>query len=113
MASDSDLSDVEPSDEIEDGEGIVNEGLPSGPERDLIEYYFNRGLTYRQITMMLGKHHRVDMNERTLKRRLKDYGLRRRNVVNDELVERVKSSIMLELVQTASVATELCGISCA
>jgi hypothetical protein len=28
---------------------------------------------------MLGKHHGIDMNERTLKRRLKDYGLRRQN----------------------------------
>ena len=50
--------------EVDDGEGIVNEGLPSGSERDLIEYYFNRGLTYRQITLMLGKHHHLDM-ERT------------------------------------------------
>ena len=50
--------------EVDDGEGIVNEGLPSGSERDLIENYFNRGLTYRQTTLMLGKHHHLDM-ERT------------------------------------------------
>ena len=62
-SSDSDFSDVEANAEVDDGEGIVNEGLPSGSERDLIEYYFNRGLTYRQITLMLGKHH-LDM-ERT------------------------------------------------
>ena len=31
--------------EVDDGEGIVNEGLPSGSERDLIENYSNRGLT--------------------------------------------------------------------
>ena len=57
-------SDVEANAEVDDGEGIVNEGLPSGSERDLIEYYFNRGLTYRQITLMLVKHHHLDM-ERT------------------------------------------------
>ena len=57
-SSDSDFSDVEANAEVDDGEGIVNEGLPSGSERDLIEYYFNRGLTYRQIT-------HLDMNERT------------------------------------------------
>ena len=51
-SSDSDFSDVEANAEVDDGEGIVNEGLPSGSERDLIEYYFNRGLTYRQITLM-------------------------------------------------------------
>ena len=50
--------------EVDDGEGIVNEGLPSGSERDLIENYFNRGLTYRQATLMLGNHHHLDM-ERT------------------------------------------------
>ena len=44
-SSDSDFSDVEANAEVDDGEGIVNEGLPSGSERDLIEYYFNRGLT--------------------------------------------------------------------
>ena len=47
--------------EVDDGEGIVNEGLPSGFERDLIEYYFNR---QTNITLMLGKHHHLDM-ERT------------------------------------------------
>ena len=75
LSSDSDSSDVEANAEVDKREGIVNEGLPSGSERDLIEYYFNRGLTYRQITLMLGKHHHLDMNERTLKRRLKDYGI--------------------------------------
>ena len=54
-SSDSDFSDHETNAEVDDGEGIVNESLPSGSERDLIEYYFNRGLTYRQITLMLGK----------------------------------------------------------
>ena len=61
-SSDSDFSDVEANAEVDDGEGIVNEGLPSGSERDLID--FNRGLTYRQITLMLRKHHHLDM-ERT------------------------------------------------
>ena len=64
VSSDSDFSNVEANAEGDDEEGIVNEGLPSGSERDLIEYYFNRGLTYRQITLMLVKHHHLDM-ERT------------------------------------------------
>ena len=46
---------------------------------------------------MLGKYHHLDMKERTLKGRLKDYGLRRRDAVGDELVERVKDLIMLEI----------------
>ena len=35
-SSDSDLSDVEANAEVDDGERIVNESLPSGSERDLI-----------------------------------------------------------------------------
>ena len=30
----------------------LNEDLPRGSERDVIEYYFYRGLTYRHITLM-------------------------------------------------------------
>ena len=34
--SQSDFSDVEANAEVDDGEGIVNEGLPSGSERDVL-----------------------------------------------------------------------------
>ena len=51
----------------------LNDYLPRGSERDVIEYYFYRGLTYRHITLMLEKQHNIIMNQRTLKRRLKDY----------------------------------------
>ena len=108
-SSDSDFSDLKANAEVDDGEGIVNESLPSGSERDLIEYYFNRGLTYRQITLMLGKYHHLDMKERTLKRRLKDYGLRRRDAVGDELVERVKDLIMLEICTGPNTLSGYCG----
>ena len=40
------------------------------------QYHFYRGLTYRHITLMLEKQHNITMNQRTLKRRLKDYGLK-------------------------------------
>jgi len=88
-SSENDLSDVEAE--------IEHENLPRGSERELIEYYFNRGLTCRYITLMLGKHHGIDINERTLKRRLKDYGLRKRDTVNDDLVERIRDLILLEI----------------
>ena len=35
-SSDSDFSDVEANADDDDGEGIVNESLPSGSKRDLI-----------------------------------------------------------------------------
>lgn len=65
---------------------------------DVIEYYFYRGLTYRHITLMLEKQHNIIMNQRTLiKRRLKDYGLKRREIVDEELKERVRDLILQEI----------------
>ena len=88
-SSDSDFSDVEVNSEVDDGEGIVNEGLPSGSERDLIEYYFNRGLTYRQITLMLENNH-LDMERTYIETKTERLWPRRRDAVDDEVVERVK-----------------------
>lgn len=64
---------------------------------------------------MLEKQHNIIMNERTLKRRLKDYRLKRRETVDEELKERSRnaSGILLykkyALVLIASVATGLCA----
>ena len=88
-SSESNLSEVEAE--------IEHEDLPRRSERELIEYYFNGGLTYRYITLMLGKHHGIDITELTLKRRLKDHGLRKRDTVNDDLVEHVRALILLEI----------------
>ena len=46
---------------------------------------------------MLEKHHNIDMNERTLKRRLKDYGCSRRGEVDNELETRVRNIIVDEI----------------
>ena len=78
-------------------EASKHDDLPHGSERDIIEYYFYRGLTYRHITLMLEKQHNIIMNQRTLKRRVKDYGLKRREKVDEELKEKVKDLILLEI----------------
>ena len=78
-------------------EASKHDDLPHGSERDIIEYYFYRGLTYRHITLMLEKQHNIIMNQRTLKRRVKDYGLKRREKVDEELKEQVKDLILLEI----------------
>ena len=75
----------------------TNSELPHGSEKDLIVYYFNRGLTYKHITLMLEKHHNIVINERTLKHRLKDYGLSRRLEVDDKLRRRVRNPNSLEI----------------
>lgn len=46
---------------------------------------------------MLEKQHNITMNQRTLKRRLKDYGLKRREKVDEELKERVRDLILQEI----------------
>ena len=79
------------------GEVRIHEELPRGSERDVIEHYFYKGLPYRQIVLMLEKHHNLIINQRTLKRRLKDFGLTRRETVDEELRERVKDIILQEI----------------
>ena len=72
------------SDNSED-ETSRHSDLPHGSERYIIEYYFHRGFTYRHITLLFEKQHNIVMNQRTLKHRLKDYGLTRREEIDDEL----------------------------
>ena len=76
------MNDVEAASTVENEQ----DDLPRGSKRELIEYYFNRGLTYSNVPLMSEKHHDVDMNEQTFKRGLKD-GLRRRDAVDDDIVE--------------------------
>ena len=56
----------------------------SGDERLAIEHYFKRGFRYETIVHFLAEYHGILMNVRTLKRRLRQYGLRRRNHVHSE-----------------------------
>ena len=56
----------------------------SGDERLAIEQYFKRGFRYENIVHFLAKYHGISMNMRTLKRRLCQYELRRRNHVHSE-----------------------------
>ena len=53
----------ESSSSEDDAETTLNDDLPRGSERDVIEYYFYRGLTYRHITLMLEKQHNIIMNQ--------------------------------------------------
>lgn len=58
-----------------------NEGSQSDSEDDeesLVKYYFTRGFQYDAIVDFLSKRHGVHMSERTLRSRLRSYGLKRR-----------------------------------
>ena len=91
------VEDLSSSSEDESGETTLNDDLPRSSEQDVIEYCFYTGLTYRHITLMLEKQHNIIMNQRTLKRRLKNYGLKRRETVDEELKERVRDLIVQEI----------------
>ncbi len=91
------VSDESSFSEDSENETSTNSELPHGSEKDLIVYYFNRGFTYKHIALMLEKHHNIVINQRTLKRRLKDYGLSRRHEVDDELRRWVRDIILLEI----------------
>ena len=57
----------------------------SSEERSAIEHYFERGFRYDTIVQFLEKYHDISMNLKTLKRRLREYGLKERNEVRSEL----------------------------
>ena len=56
----------------------------SADERFAIEYYFERGFRYKAIVHFLVEYHGIPIKERTLKRRLRQYGLRRRSQAHSE-----------------------------
>ena len=67
----------------------------SDEEKNFIEYYFHLGYKYNDIVNLLDVYHGVTMSVRTLKRRLQGYGLKKKNVSNDEqeLVDIVKKEM--------------------
>ncbi|CAB4014554.1 Hypothetical predicted protein [Paramuricea clavata] len=74
------------------------EGLPnSGSEREIIEYYFHKGFEYKNIVLFLQRYHGIRLSERTLKRRLKDFGLKRRKLVDENVEGRARDIIKEEL----------------
>ena len=48
-------------------------------EEVLIKYYFYRGYQYKDILDFLATYHNIEISERTLHRRLRMYGLSRKN----------------------------------
>ena len=85
------MESSEDDDELTETEANTtsHDDLPRGPEHDIIQHFFFRGLPYRQIILMLEKHHNISMTERTLKRRLKNYGLTRRKELDNRLLDHV------------------------
>lgn len=64
-------------------------------EKNIIEYYFRRGFEYKTILDFLSKYHGVNICMRTLKYRLKKYGLSRQS--SSYNIEEVRQRIIQEL----------------
>lgn len=68
------------------GAAVTQQDAAVGPvENDLQEIitgYFMSGYEYEAMLGFLSKYHDVEMSIATLKRRLKSYGLKRRNAIN-------------------------------
>ena len=72
-------------------------------ERLAIEHHFKRGFCYDTIVHFLAEYHGISMNVRTLKRRLRHYGLRRRNHLHSEHAGTVREIIKREIVSPSSL----------
>ena len=64
-------------------------------EESLIKYYFTRGFQYDAIVDFLSKRHGVHMSERTLRSRLRSYGLKRRQA--DYNIDEIRELIQEKL----------------
>ena len=62
---------------------------------ELITCYFSQGITREKILLFLDKYHGLKMSLRTLKRKLSDLGLRRKNSIAN--LEVVRDRIRKEL----------------
>jgi len=62
-------------------------------EEVVIKYYFQRGFSYGEIILFLKNHHDHQISYRTLLRRLKLYGLKRRNVESCASLQRTHNEV--------------------
>jgi len=61
---------------------------------ELITSYFNKGYSYNEIVNFLNHSHGITISLRTLKSRLRSYGLRRRGNYTDNHIETVVQSVI-------------------
>ena len=82
----------------------------STEEMELISHYFHLGYEYEVILEFLKQYHDVSLSIRSLKRKLREYGLRRN--ANDVDEPRLRNIIRSELRCSGGspLVTGLCGI---
>ena len=70
---------------------------PLSFEEEITKIYFMKGYPYRTILKFLHKHHKLKMSLRTLKTKLKIFGLARRNVMNQNTAQKLEEAVRMEL----------------
>jgi hypothetical protein len=66
-------------------------------EREIITHYFHLGYPNEVIREFLSNYHGITMSLRTLKRRLRDFNLRRNGNMNEDVQERIREVIESEI----------------
>lgn len=79
----------------------VMESEEASKENQLIVKYFKYGYTYSKICSMLHQRHEISLSLRTLKRRMKSIGLKRRSIVESP-IEEIAAAIILECTESGS-----------
>ena len=85
------------SEHSSDEEDSSNEEEVEIDEETIIKYYFQRGFSYEEIICLLAKRHKHEISYSTLLRRLKTYGLSRRDFFkvdgSGEVIDAVRQRI--------------------
>ena len=80
-------------------------------EEGIVRYYFFRGFSYEEIRRLLQKNHAIEVSIRTLKRRIKSYGLRRRQPdYNIAHVRAVVENLLMAMAVYRAI--DQCGTLC-
>ena len=80
---------------IEEYDVDDHENLEQSSEEEIIRYYFLKGFQYKEILNFIRKYHGKQISMSTLKRRIKHFGLRRKNSHYD--MDVVRDAIRAEL----------------
>lgn len=80
---------------------ITRSFVPGGNQRDtLIKAYFRQGYAYKDIVLFLATMHGINIGLQRLRQILARLGLRRRQVLDEEVAKRVLEAVRKELVES-------------
>ena len=93
---------------LELAENVAQGSCDVDSQKNITETYFLAGFEYDTIVSFLEKFHGIHISLSTLKRRLRDYGLKRRK--SADLNQNEVRKIIREELDAACLGTGLCGV---